>query len=78
MPINTNHQTEDLVATGGNGNLVGFAIGSGSNGVFLENGQTVNENYTISTNKNAISAGPITIASGVVVTIPSGSVWSIV
>ena len=78
MPINTNHQTEDLVATGGNGNLVGFAIGSGSNGVFLENGQTVAENYTISTGKNAISAGPIMIDSGITVTIPSGSTWSIV
>jgi hypothetical protein len=38
----------------------------------------VTQNYTITTNYNAMSAGPITINSGVVVTVPSGSVWTIV
>jgi hypothetical protein len=38
----------------------------------------VNTNYTISTSKNAMSAGPITVASGVSVTVPSGSTWTIV
>ena len=47
-------------------------------GVFWENGQTVSSNYTITTNKNAVSAGPITINNGVVVTIPDGSEWTIV
>ncbi|NBR22754.1 MAG: hypothetical protein EBU08_03010 [Micrococcales bacterium] len=56
----------------------GGAAGGGSDQVFLENGNTVTTNYTLSTGKNAVSAGPITINSGVVVTIPSGSVWSIV
>jgi hypothetical protein len=32
----------------------------------------------LTTGKNAISAGPITINSGVTVTIPSGQSWSIV
>lgn len=49
--------------------------GGAVNGVFYENDQTVNTSYTITTNKNAMSAGPITIASGVTVTIPSGSSW---
>lgn len=44
---------------------------------FYENPQTVTSNYTISANNNAMSAGPITINSNVVVTIPSGSVWTI-
>ena len=52
--------------------------GAGGDGVFFENGQTVTTSYTISTNKNAMSAGPVTINGGVVVTIPSGSVWTIV
>jgi hypothetical protein len=43
-----------------------------------ENANTISANYTIGTNNNAISAGPITIASGVVVTVPSGSVWVVV
>lgn len=41
----------------------------------MENCATISDNYTITTGNNAISAGPITVASGVTVTIPSGSVW---
>jgi hypothetical protein len=55
----------------------GGATGGNGDDVFYENGQTVNNNYTITTNKNALSAGPITVASGVSVTIPSGSNWVI-
>jgi len=46
--------------------------------VFYENDVAVSVNYTITTSKNAMTAGPIDIESGVTVTIPSGSVWSIV
>jgi hypothetical protein len=60
------------------GALGGGATGGGADEVFYENGQTVNTDYTITTNKSAMSAGPITIASGVTVTIPSGSRWVIV
>jgi hypothetical protein len=54
------------------------AVGGGSDSVFYENDQNVTTNYTISENKNALSAGPITIAANVSITIPSGSVWTIV
>lgn len=47
-------------------------------GVFYENSTNVTSDYTITTNKNAMSAGPITVNSGVTVTVPVGSVWSIV
>lgn len=47
-------------------------------GIFYENDQSVTADYTITTNKNAMSAGPITIGSGVTVTVPSGSAWAIV
>lgn len=60
------------------GAIGGGATGGGSDDAFYENTQTITTNYTITTNKNAISAGPITINAGVVVTIPSGSTWSIV
>jgi len=43
-----------------------------------ENAATISTNYTIGTNNNAVSAGPITVASGVVVTVPSGSTWVVV
>lgn len=52
--------------------------GGGTDAIFLENGQTVTTNYTITTSKNAMTAGPVTINSGVFVTIPSGSVWTVV
>lgn len=60
------------------GQLGGGATGGGSDTVFIENGQTVTTNYTLTTNKNAVSAGPIVIDSGITVTIPSNSNWVIV
>ena len=56
-------------ATGGN---------SGANAVFWENDNTVTHSYTITANKNAGTFGPITINSGVTVTVPNNSTWTIV
>ena len=56
----------------------GGATGGGPDTVFFENGQTVTTSYTLTTNKNAVTAGPITINSGVTVTVPSGSSWVVV
>lgn len=47
------------------------------NGLFV-NSATVSENQTIASGDNASSAGPITVASGVTVTVSSGSVWVVV
>lgn len=60
------------------GSVGGGATGGGSDEVFFENGQTVTTNYTITNGKNAMSAGPITINSGVTVTVGTGEVWTIV
>lgn len=60
------------------GAIGGGATGGGSDDVFYENGQTVTTSYTLTTSKNAVSAGPITIDSGATVTIPAGQSWSIV
>jgi hypothetical protein len=43
----------------------------------FENAIIIAANYTITTNNNAISAGPITVNSGVTVTVPSGSTWTV-
>jgi hypothetical protein len=56
----------------------GGATGGGADQIFYENGQTVNTNYTITTNNNAGTFGPVSVAGGVTVTVPTGSVWSIV
>ena len=60
------------------GTIGGGAKGGGSDDIFYENGQTITTNYTITTNKNAMTAGPVTINSSVTVTIPSGSSWVVV
>lgn len=60
------------------GAIGGGATGGGSDDVFYENGQTVTTSYTLTTSKNAVSAGPITINSGATVTVPSGQSWVIV
>jgi hypothetical protein len=43
-----------------------------------ENSATISANYTIGSGNNAMSAGPITINSGVTVTVPTGSTWTVV
>jgi len=65
----------DYVKIAGGG---GGAAGTGSNQVFFQNDLTVTGSYTIPTGKNAGTFGPITVNSGVTVTVPSGSVWTVV
>ncbi len=45
---------------------------------YTENDAQIDTSSTINTGRNAISAGPITVSSGVTVTVPSGSVWTVV
>jgi hypothetical protein len=47
-----------------------------SNGLVM-NSSTVASSYTVASGNNAMSAGPITVNSGVTVTISSGSIWVI-
>lgn len=74
----------DSTANGGLGDFVTIAgggagaTGAGGNQVFFQNDQTVTANYTITTNKNAGTFGPVSINSGVTVTVPTGSVWTVV
>lgn len=53
----------------------GGATGGSSDDVFYENSQSVTASYTITAGKSAMSTGPITVDSGAVVTVPSGSRW---
>lgn len=48
-----------------------------SNGIFV-NSQTISTDYTISSGNNGMSAGTVSVASGITVTIASGSVWTVV
>ena len=49
-----------------------------NNEAFYENAQTVTSNYTITASKNAMTAGDISVNSGVTVTVPTGARWVIV
>jgi hypothetical protein len=80
-----------VLASSNSGSLVSFSAGtkdvfvtypagrsvSGGEG-YTENDATIDISSTINTGRNAISAGPVTLASGITVTVPSGSVWTVV
>jgi hypothetical protein len=82
---------DTVLASSNSGSLVSFSAGTkdvfcdypakraviGGEG-YIENAGTVNTSSTINTSNNAISGGPVSVASGVVVTVPSGSVWTVV
>jgi len=67
----------------GSGNLSWGVAGAGAQGggsdeIFWENDQTITQSYSITNGKNAGSFGPITIQSGVTVTVGSGETWTVV
>ena len=80
-----------VLASSNSGSLVTFSAGTkdvfvtypseraviGGQG-YIENANTVSVSSTINTGSNAISAGPVTVNSGVTVTVPTGSVWTVV
>ena len=73
---NTQNQQFEGYATAWGG--FGGASGNSGNAVFYENDTNVSSSYTITTGKNAMSAGPITLDASVIVTIPAGSTWTVV
>ena len=52
--------------------------GASTNQVFFENDKLVEVGYQITSTKNAMSAGPISVSAGIAVTVPSGCSWTIV
>jgi hypothetical protein len=70
--------TEGIPITISESTLNGLG-GIGLSGGFLyENDTILNQDYTITTNKNAMSAGPVNIANGVTLTVPNGSTYTVV
>lgn len=56
------------------GNIGG---GASAGGAIYENSNSITEDYTLTADTNGMSVSPLTIASGVTVTIPSGAAWVI-
>lgn len=87
IPVGTNGQrpspttgmvrfsSTDVQFEGYNGTQWTSIGGAAAGGAVYENKQSISANYTMTTNYNGESVGPIQIDSGVVVTIPSGSRW---
>lgn len=62
---------------------VQFQLNGGVNqasagGLIFENSSVATTSYTLTAGKNGMSAGPITVATDVTITVPVGSSWTIV
>ena len=74
---NTTENSFEGYAAGQWGSIGGGATGAGGDQVFYENELTVTADYTLTTSRNAMSTGPITINSGITVTVPTNQRWVI-
>lgn len=72
------NSTLTILETFDGSNWIPVGGANGGGGAIFENNQSITTNYTITTGKNGMSAGTITVASGVTVTVPSGSRWVVV
>ena len=67
------------LTTNGSGQLSWSTVESTkAGGAIYENSQTISETHTLTANTNGMSAGPITVNSGITLTIPSGATYTIV
>jgi hypothetical protein len=71
--------TTNLLETYSGNSAIGWVSASTvANGAIAQNVQVVTGNYTMTANSSGSSAGPMSLANGVTVTLPSGSRWVIV
>lgn len=56
----------------------GQEIYAGADGSIYLNAITITKNSAVPANYNGMSAGPVTVANGITVTIATGSVWTVV
>jgi len=78
QPLNTGTPSDGTVTSAKLATDISAGAGGGTDHVFFLNDKTVTTDYSIPSTKNAGTFGPCTINSGVTVTIPSGSTWTIV
>jgi hypothetical protein len=49
--------------------------GGGGGGPILESQIVISQNYTLTSNTNGFSVGPVSVATGYAVTVPTGQTW---
>jgi hypothetical protein len=84
---NTDYQSPITLTTNGssgaatfNGttlNIPQYTGGGGGGGPILESQIIISQDYTLTSNTNGFSVGPVTVATGYAVTVPTGQVWVI-
>lgn len=66
-----------FLSTNGSGTLSWATASGGGSGVIAENQQTISSNYTITSSYNGSSVGPVTVNTGISVTVGSDQRWLI-
>ena len=55
-----------------------FVLANAAQSVIAETSQSISADYSLASGKNGVSVGPVAVASGVTVTVPSGATWRII
>ena len=77
LPTQSSNSGKFLTTDGSDASWATIATGNTTANGMWEHAHTIASNYSITSGNNAIAAGPITINSGISVTIPTGSTWVI-
>jgi hypothetical protein len=64
-----------FLKTDGSANLSWATASGGSSGPILESQIVISQNYTLTSNTNGFSVGPVSVATGYAVTVPTGQTW---
>ena len=75
LPSQSSQSGKFLTTDGTNSSWATIATGNTTSNGLWEHSNTITSNYSITSGNNALTAGPITINSGVSVTVPTGSTW---
>ena len=75
LPSQTGNNGYYLTTDGSTASWAELSVGASAGGVIWENSTEITANYTLATGKNGFSVGPVTVAAGVSVTVPSGQKW---
>jgi hypothetical protein len=71
----TDGTSNQVLSTNGSGTLSWATPSGGSSGPILESQIVISQNYTLTSNTNGFSVGPVSVATGFAVTVGTGQTW---